>query len=213
MSSKTFQIVADFSREKELLRAGHDFIAGVDEVGRGPFAGPVVASAVILDPKNILIGLADSKRLSLKKRLFLYDKIFESALSISVVSLCAEYIDRHNILNASLEAMRRCLNSLFITPDYALIDGKQLPDNLPCPALAIVKGDMHCASIAVASIVAKVTRDKMFGKIEDVYPYYGFKKHVGYGTAMHREMLRVHGPLPRIHRYSFAPIKEFAGKL
>lgn len=197
----------DYSAEQRLLKRGIRHIAGVDEVGRGPLAGPVVTAAVILDPDNIPQGLNDSKKLSAKKRDKLYNEILASALSVSVCSLSASTIDKTDIRKAALEAMRRSVDGLSLKADYVLVDGRDVPPALSCPAEALVKGDQRSQSIAAASIIAKVTRDRMMERVGVQYPAYEFEKHVGYATAHHRAAIESKGPIVRLHRYSFAPIK------
>ncbi len=182
-------------------------IAGVDEVGRGPLAGPVVTAAVILDKEHIPRGLNDSKRLSILQREKLYNKILQSALAISVASLCARTIDQSNIRQVTLEAMRRCITGLAVPVHYVLVDGRDVPSKLPCPATALIKGDQHSVSIAAASIIAKVTRDRMMEYAGKIYQGYGLERHVGYATLAHRTALDKYGPIVGLHRYSFAPLK------
>ncbi|UNE55037.1 ribonuclease HII [Bartonella machadoae] len=197
----------NFSYELDLQKQGFFHIAGVDEVGRGPLAGPVVTAAVILDKDRIPEGLNDSKKLSTLQRKKLYNDILQNALAISFASLCARTIDQSNIRKATLEAMRRCIAGLAIPVHYALVDGRDVPSELPCPATALIKGDQRSASIAAASILAKVTRDQMMECAGQVYKNYGLEKHVGYATLAHREALDKYGPVMRLHRYSFAPLK------
>lgn len=197
----------DFSIERSLLRRGEAPVVGLDEAGRGPLAGPVVAAAVILDPRRIPDGLDDSKRLPAERREELFAEIFAKAVAVSVCSVCATTIDGINILRASLEAMRRAVDGLCVTPRYALVDGRDIPPGLPCPAQAVVKGDQRSQSIAAASIVAKVTRDRIMTRIAGHTPHYGFDSHVGYATRRHRDAIAEHGPLPRLHRMSFAPFR------
>lgn len=204
----------DFSIEERLIGKGYRYIAGVDEVGRGPLAGPVVTAAVILDRDNIPAGLNDSKKLSYKKRDKLYETILEAALAVSICSLSATTIDRTDIRKAALEAMRRAVMGLFVKADYVLVDGRDIPPNFALPAEALIKGDGRSQSISAASIIAKVTRDRLMENVGQVYPDYGFEKHVGYGTAFHRLMIESAGPVARLHRFSFAPIKgRFKGSL
>ncbi|WP_455479674.1 ribonuclease HII [Bartonella sp. B23] len=198
----------NFSCEMDLQKQGFFHIAGVDEVGRGPLAGPVVTAAVILDKDHIPEGINDSKKLSISKREKLYNEIFESALAISIAGFCAHTIDQFNIRKATLEAMRRCITGLAIPVHYALVDGRDIPAKLLCPAAALIKGDQRSVSIAAASIIAKVTRDRMMECAGQVYKDYGFEKHVGYATLAHREALDKYGPVVGLHRYSFAPLKD-----
>lgn len=179
-------------------------IAGVDEAGRGPLAGPVVAAAVILDPNNPIIGLTDSKKLTAKKRERLFIEIREKALSWSVARARVREIDDINILQASLLAMQRAVAGLHILPQRVLVDGNYCP-LFACEAEAIIKGDLKESAISAASIVAKVLRDRWMLYLDKKYPHYGFAKHKGYGTAVHMSALREHGPC-RAHRLTFAPI-------
>ncbi|OLY45219.1 RNase HII [Bartonella apis] len=202
-----FPLMPDYSIEEHLIAKGYQNIAGVDEVGRGPLAGPVVTAAVILDRNNIPEGLNDSKKLSAKKREALYDGILRSALAVSICSLSAIEIDRTDIRKAALEAMRRAVHSLSVKAEYVLVDGRDIPPHLGYPAQALIKGDGRSQSIAAASIIAKVTRDRLMEKVGKVYPAYGFEKHAGYATAFHRAAIEREGPVKRLHRFSFAPIK------
>lgn len=183
---------------------GSGIIAGVDEVGRGPWAGPVLAAAVILDPQNVPVGLNDSKKLSRKRREELHQVLMAHAIC-SVGEANVEEIDQFNILQASLLAMKRAVEGLSRTPDLVLVDGNRLPRNLPCAAQAIVGGDRKVASIAAASIVAKVTRDRIMGKLAQSHPGYGWETNAGYGTQAHRMGLFCHGVTPH-HRGTFKPI-------
>ncbi|MCG8707212.1 ribonuclease HII [Brenneria sp. 4F2] len=184
-------------------------IAGVDEVGRGPLVGAVVTAAVILDPSRPIVGLADSKQLSEKRRLALYDEIKEKALSWSLGRAEPEEIDRLNILHATMLAMQRAVAGLILTPDFVLIDGNRCPA-LPMPSLAVVKGDSRVAEISAASIMAKVTRDREMVELDKLFPDYGFAKHKGYPTAFHLEKLAALGATA-FHRRSFAPVKRALG--
>lgn len=181
-------------------------IAGVDEVGRGPLAGPVVAAAVILDPSQPIEGLADSKKLTKKRREKLYEEIISKALAWSISRAEVEEIDEINILQASLLAMSRAVEGLPITAEHALIDGNKLPQ-LNCSAEAIVKGDSKVPAISAASIIAKVARDREMEDMDLQYPGYGFAKHSGYPTKAHMEALQTLGVTP-IHRRSFAPVRR-----
>ena len=181
-------------------------IAGVDEVGRGPLAGEVVAAAVILDPNNRIEGLTDSKKLSEKKRALLSAEIKNKALSWSLGRASSQEIDEINILNASLLAMKRAIEGLAIVPDFCLIDGNKIPSvDIECEA--IVKGDLKKASIGAASIIAKVTRDEEMIALDATYPGYGLASHKGYPTKMHLEALSTLGVTP-IHRLSFSPVRK-----
>ncbi|WP_241623684.1 ribonuclease HII [Rosenbergiella epipactidis] len=186
-------------------------IAGVDEVGRGPLVGAVVTAAVILDPNNPILGLADSKKISEKKRLTLYSEIKEKALSWSIGRAEPHEIDQLNILHATMLAMQRAVAELSLTPDFVLIDGNRCPA-LPIPAQAVVKGDSLVAEISAASILAKVTRDQEMADLDQQYPEYGFAQHKGYPTAKHLEQLTRFGPIPE-HRRSFAPVRNILATL
>ncbi|WP_442763484.1 ribonuclease HII [Malikia spinosa] len=181
-------------------------VAGVDEAGRGPLAGPVVAAAVILDERQPIAGLADSKKLSAARRDQLYDEIRAKALCCCVAQASVEEIDRLNILQATLLAMQRAVAGLRLKPGLVLVDGNRLP-LLEMRAEAIVKGDAKVAAISAASILAKVTRDRGLELLDQRYPQYGFARHKGYGTAEHLQALRLHGPCPE-HRRSFAPVAQ-----
>jgi ribonuclease HII len=192
--------------EEGLAREGYKHVCGLDEAGRGPLAGPVVASAVILDPRNIPEGLHDSKQLTAARREVLFELILASA-DVAIASVSAAEIDRTNILKASLEAMRRAALALSRRPAFALIDGRDIAPGLPCPAKALIKGDARSFSIAAASIVAKVTRDRMMAGAGLQYPGYGFELHAGYGTAYHRNAIIERGPCI-LHRMSFRPLRK-----
>ena len=181
-------------------------IAGVDEVGRGCLAGPVVAAAVILDPNHPIKGLRDSKKLSAKKRDELAEEIKEKALAWSVAAMGPEVIDKINILQATLEAMKAAVEKLPVEPDFVQVDGNKLP-KWKWLSEAVVKGDDKVEWISAASIIAKTTRDAYMCKIAELYPQYGFEHHVGYGTAEHIKALKAYGPTP-IHRKTFAPVRE-----
>lgn len=187
--------------EKDARRKGHKVIAGVDEVGRGPLAGAVVAAAVIL-PEDIRIkGLDDSKKLTPLKRDSLYEEIMDKALCWSVGIASVEEIDTLNIYRASLQSMKRAVEGLAKCPEYLLVDAVQVPE-VTMPQLPIIKGDGLSLSIAAASVIAKVTRDRMMDELDKTYPQYGFARHKGYGTREHIEAIRKHGPCP-LHRRSF----------
>ncbi|OBX03416.1 ribonuclease HII [Gallibacterium genomosp. 1] len=183
-------------------------IAGVDEVGRGPLVGAVVTAAVILDPERPIAGLADSKKLSEKKRLLLAEEIKEKALAWSLGRAEAAEIDRINILQATMLAMCRAVQGLHIQPDFVLIDGNRIPAALNIAAQAVVKGDSLVAEISAASILAKVARDQEMLLLHQKYPQYGFDRHKGYPTKLHLEMLEKYGILAE-HRQSFAPVKKY----
>ena len=181
-------------------------VAGVDEAGRGPLAGPVVAAAVILDDQRSIAGLADSKKLSPARREALFDEIRAHALCFSIAEASVEEIDRLNILQATLLAMRRAVQGLRLKPVMVLVDGNRLPV-LDVPAEAIVKGDARVQAISAASILAKVHRDRWCAQLHERYPQYGFAGHKGYGTAAHMAALRAHGACPE-HRRTFAPVAQ-----
>jgi ribonuclease HII len=183
-----------------------DFICGVDEAGRGPLAGAVFAAAVILDPNRPIAGLADSKKLSEKKRDFLAGEIKEKALAWAIASASAKEIDEINILQASLLAMKRAVESLTLQPSELLVDGLHCP-KLAIPMRAIVQGDSKEACISAASILAKTARDAELYILDEQYPQYGFAKHKGYPTPLHMQMLALHGVLP-IHRKTYAPVRR-----
>lgn len=187
--------------------AVHQLVAGVDEAGRGPLAGPVTVAAVILDPARPIEGLADSKQLSAKRREELHALIVECAIAHAIVCVEAAEIDRINILQATLLGMTRALERLVLLPALALIDGNHLPKALPCPARAIVGGDASEPAISAASILAKVTRDRILCDYETRWPGYGFAQHKGYPTPEHCAALQRLGPCPE-HRRSFAPVRE-----
>jgi ribonuclease HII len=186
-------------------------VAGVDEAGRGPLAGPVVAGAVILDPENPINGLMDSKRLTALRRDVLYEEIREKALAWAVGHADVEEIDRINILQATMLAMQRAVEALQIVPDHALVDGNRRPD-LGCPVQAIVRGDSRVAAISAASIMAKVTRDREMLSLDVIYPGYGLAQHKGYPSKAHIEALENLGVTP-IHRRSYAPVRRVMEKL
>lgn len=180
-------------------------IAGVDEVGRGPLAGPVVTAAVILDPANLPVGLADSKTLTAARREALHDEIMAKALAVSLASASAISIDASNIRAATLDAMARAVGGLAITPELVLVDGRDVID-VAMRCQAIIRGDASEPAIAAASIIAKVTRDRLMARLGLAYPLYGFASHAGYGTEAHHAAIMAHGPCP-CHRFSFAPVK------
>lgn len=181
-------------------------LAGVDEAGRGPLVGNVVAAAVILDPDRPVAGLADSKKLTAKRRESLAVRIRDSAIAWSVVSIDAEQIDRINILQATLLAMKQAVEQLAVPPRHVFVDGNRCPD-ITIPATAVVKGDARVPEISAASILAKVERDAQMLVLHDSYPQYGFDKHKGYPTKAHFEALAEHGPCPE-HRRSYAPVRK-----
>ncbi|WP_368345306.1 ribonuclease HII [Pelagovum sp. HNIBRBA483] len=194
----------DFSFEREHMASGARWVVGIDEVGRGPIAGPVTAAAIILDPENIPDGLNDSKKLSIRRRERLFAEILETAV-VGVAHASVDEIDELNILRASHLAMERACSLLSISPSMALIDGNLVPKGLRIPSVAIVRGDARSQSIAAASIVAKVTRDKIMVDLEQQYPGYDWAKNAGYPTKAHLEALRNIGVTPH-HRRSFKPV-------
>ena len=183
------------------------WIAGVDEVGRGPLVGEVVAAAVVLDPGYPIDGLKDSKKLSEKRRNTLYEQICERAIGYAIASASVQEIDQLNILHASMLAMQRAVLALTCQVDRVLVDGNRCPE-LPMPSEAIVGGDASHACISAASILAKVTRDRQMVELHQHYPDYGFDRHKGYPTREHLQALQRLGPLPE-HRRSFRPVREF----
>ncbi len=193
-------------RQLALTWGTNGLIAGVDEAGRGPLAGPVVAAAVILDDLKPIAGLADSKMLTEKKRERLFDEIRARALCFSVAQASVDEIDKLNILQATLMAMRRAVEGLRLAPKLVLVDGNRLP-SLPMRGEAVVKGDALVAAISAASILAKVTRDRLCLELDQQYPAYGFARHKGYGTAQHLAALKEQGACPQ-HRRSFRPVSE-----
>ncbi len=194
-------------REEWKLKEKYPIIAGIDEAGRGPLAGPVLISAVIL-PHNLRIeGLNDSKKLTAKRRNYLYDEILEKALEYQIVRIEPAEIDELNILQATLKGMATCAENLKLRPDLCLIDGNKIPHEIQHYSQYIVKGDAKFASIAAASILAKVTRDRIMIEMDKIYPEFNFKKHKGYPTKAHFEALKEFGITP-IHRKSFKPVKD-----
>lgn len=188
--------------ENEALSNGYEIICGVDEAGRGPLAGPVYAAAVILPKGHIVEGVNDSKKLSEKKRELLFDKIIDECVCYSIGTASEKEIDEINILQATYLAMKRAVDGLEIVPQLALIDGNRIPPLTSTDARAIVKGDAKSASIACASILAKVSRDRYMLEMAKKYPEYQFEKHKGYGTKLHYEMIEKYG-ICEIHRKSF----------
>lgn len=194
----------DFSPEQQKIDQGFGFIAGVDEVGRGPWAGPVVAAAVILNPRQIPPGLDDSKKLTAAKRQMLAKQIYATS-HVSIAQASVEEIDTLNIRQATLQAMERAVKGLTTAPHFVFVDGNVVPPNLACPAQWVVKGDSKVLSIAAASIVAKVYRDEMMAKLAETYPHYAWENNAGYGTKAHQAGLASHGVTPH-HRRSFRPV-------
>ena len=194
----------DFCVEAALLERGIWPVAGIDEAGRGPLAGPVAAAAVILDPRAVPRGLNDSKQISPKERERLYEEIMLRARAVAIAFASAAEIDQINIRQATFSAMRRALFALPVAPRHVLVDGNDLPPGLGLSAETIVKGDAAIASIAAASIVAKVTRDRLMRRLSKIYPVYRFSEHFGYGTKAHLAAIARYGPCP-YHRLSFRP--------
>ncbi|WP_298969563.1 ribonuclease HII [uncultured Roseobacter sp.] len=194
----------DFEMEKAAMAAGKARVAGVDEVGRGPLAGPVTAAAVVLDPACIPEGLNDSKQLSIKKRIYLADLLKDCA-EISIAHASVEEIEQHNILRASHIAMCRALAGLPHPPDHVLIDGSMIPHGLNVSAQPVVKGDTRCLSISAASIVAKICRDRLMVDLAQQHPGYGWETNMGYGSKSHMSALQNLGPTPH-HRRTFKPV-------
>lgn len=192
----------DYEFEKAAVNSGFSCICGVDEAGRGPLAGPVCAAAVILPEGAVIEGLDDSKKLTEKKREKLYDIIKETAIAYSVAYGTLEEIETVNILEATYLAMNRAIEGLSVKPDFALIDGNRIPRGIKIPCETIVKGDSKSMSVAAASVLAKVTRDRLMLEYDKKYPEYNFKKHKGYGTKEHTELIKQYGPC-EIHRFSF----------
>jgi len=206
---RSVEAVPDFRFELDLIRAGAGAIAGVDEVGRGPLAGPVGVAAVILDPDDLPEGLDDSKALSAARRERLFAVILDKARCVAVAFASAGEIDALDIRRATLGAMARAVRALAIRPAFALIDGRDVPQGLVCPARALVRGDSLSLSIAAASIVAKVTRDALMARLSASEPGYGFDANAGYGTQSHLEALSRLGPT-LFHRRSFRPLRQDA---
>ncbi len=192
--------------ENKLHESGLKYIAGIDEAGRGPLAGPVVVGVVIMKPDSFIEGINDSKKISESKREKLYEQITKEALAWSVGIVTQEEIDEINILNATKKALEQALEKLEIKPDRILVDALEHIDTKGIPYTSIIKGDAKIYSISAASIIAKVTRDRIMKEYDEVYPEYGFAKHKGYGTAMHIQAIKTQGPCP-LHRRSF--IKNF----
>lgn len=196
-----------FAYETAAQQNGYAVICGIDEAGRGPLAGPVFAAAVILPDHHGIEGLNDSKKLSEKKRELLFDEIIKTAVSYSIAFATEQEIDEINILQATFLAMKRACDGLAVRPEFALVDGNRMPP-LDVPAQTVIKGDALSASIAAASILAKVSRDRLLYELDKLYPQYQFAKHKGYGTKLHVELLKQYGPCP-IHRRTF--LKKILG--
>lgn len=194
------------SIEKELYKKGFEYICGIDEAGRGPLAGPVVVAGVIMPKDSMIEGVNDSKKVSEKKREKLYDIILEEAISYSVTIIGQDVIDEINILNATKEGVTKVVEELDVKPNLILVDALTHINTKGIPYDSIIKGDAKCYNIAAASIIAKVTRDRIMREWDEIYPQYGFINHKGYGTAKHIQALKEYGPCP-IHRKTF--IKNF----
>ena len=192
----------DLYQYDQTIRQKHGVFCGVDEAGRGPLCGPVAVAAVILDPENPIEGINDSKKLSEKKRELLFEEICQKALAWKVVLVGPEIIDRDNILNATLGGMRQAVEELPLRPRFVLVDGNKIPAGLEFPAQALVKGDGTSASVAAASILAKVTRDRYMLQLDREYPQYGLAQHKGYGTKLHYQRIAQYGIQP-FYRRSF----------
>ncbi len=192
----------DYSVEKEIKAAGYSFVCGVDEAGRGPLAGPVCAAAVILPDGLYIEGLNDSKKISEKKREALFDVIKREAVTYAISFGSVEEIEEHNILQATFLAMNRAIDSLDTPADFAIIDGNRVPTNIKIPCKTVVKGDSVSCSVAAASVLAKVTRDRLMLEADEKWPEYAFAAHKGYGTKVHIEAIGKYGACP-IHRMSF----------
>lgn len=192
----------DFELERIALSEGYNYVCGVDEAGRGPLAGPVCAAAVILPDGLEIEGLNDSKKISEKKREQLFDVIIEKAIAYSIAFGTVEEIEQVNILNATFLAMNRAIEGLSVKPDFALIDGNRVPKDIKIPCKTVIKGDGKSYSVAAASILAKVTRDRLLLEADEKYPQYGFAKHKGYGTKAHYEAIKQYG-ICELHRPSF----------
>ncbi len=194
------------SMEKQLYEKGFEYICGIDEAGRGPLAGPVVVAGVIMPKDSMIEGVNDSKKVSEKKREKLYDVILEEAISYSVAIIGQDIIDEINILNATKQGVTKVVEELDVKPNLILVDALTHINTKGIPYDSIIKGDAKCYNIAAASIIAKVTRDRIMREWDEIYPQYGFINHKGYGTAKHIEALKEYGPCP-IHRRTF--IKHF----
>jgi len=199
-------LLPDFSHERAHIAEGFWPVVGVDEAGRGPLAGPVAVGAVILNPDDLPVGVDDSKALTAEQREPLFDLILAKALCVSLAFASADEIDTHNIRMATLRAMGRAVAALHMRPRIALIDGRDVPPGLSCRSRAIIAGDAACLSIAAASIVAKVARDRMMARLDSHCPGYGFARHVGYATRSHIAAISALGPSP-FHRRTFSSVR------
>jgi ribonuclease HII len=195
------------SKETSLWEAGYKYVAGVDEAGRGPLAGPVVAAAVILKRGEDYRGIEDSKKLTALQREKAFELIMNNSLAVTISASSVSVIDRINILWATMLAMKRAVERLKVKADYMLIDGNRIPKGIIIPAESIIGGDATCRSIAAASIVAKVVRDRLMVNLDKFYPLYGFAGHKGYSTQKHILAINTHGPTSH-HRFSFAPVRQ-----
>ena len=203
MKEKELQRLTELKQIEETLHSqGIEYICGIDEAGRGPLAGPVVVAAAIMPKDSMIEGVNDSKKVSEKKRELLYEKITEEAIAWGVGIIDQKEIDRINILNATKEGLTEAVKSLNIKPDRIIVDALNGIDTLGIPYTSIIKGDAKCYSIAAASIIAKVTRDRIMRQWDEIYPQYGFEKHKGYGTKAHIEAIKEYGICP-LHRLSF----------
>lgn len=207
---KSREIADLYKFEEELYDSGYHLICGVDEAGRGPLAGPVVVAACILPPFLRIKGINDSKKLTAKRRAELYKIIVKEAIAYKIVFVSVEDVDRLNIYQATKKGMLEAIHGLSQTPDHVLIDAMPLSE-LEMPHQSIIHGDARCASIAAASILAKVTRDEYMEKMDVKYPNYGFKKHKGYGTKDHLDALEKYGPC-KIHRKTYSPVSKYFSK-
>lgn len=203
MKEKELQRLTELKQIEENLHSqGIEYICGIDEAGRGPLAGPVVVAAAIMPKDSMIEGVNDSKKVSEKKRELLYEKITEEAIAWGVGIIDQKEIDRINILNATKEGLTEAVKSLNVKPDRIIVDALNGIDTLGIPYTSIIKGDAKCYSIAAASIIAKVTRDRIMREWDEIYPQYGFEKHKGYGTKAHIEAIKEYGLCP-LHRLSF----------
>lgn len=203
MKEKELQRLTELKQIEENLHSqGIEYICGIDEAGRGPLAGPVVVAAAIMPKDSMIEGVNDSKKVSEKKRELLYEKITEEAIAWGVGIIDQKEIDRINILNATKEGLTEAVKSLNVRPDRIIVDALNGIDTLGIPYTSIIKGDAKCYSIAAASIIAKVTRDRIMRQWDEIYPEYGFEKHKGYGTKAHIEAIKQYGLCP-LHRLSF----------
>ena len=202
--------VAGLLLEKQLSKMGYHQIAGIDEAGRGPLAGPVVAAGVILSRDNVPAGLNDSKQLDASRRSQLFDEILATS-QVSIATASALTIDKINVRQATLLCMQNANIALSAPPDWSLIDGRDIPEILKGKASAVIGGDGYSQSIAAASIIAKVFRDRLMTQAAQIWPLYGFEKHKGYGTKIHREAIANYGPCP-LHRMTFAPLSQMSAK-